>query len=47
MSWFAGWMAIAILVNLIQVALGAMRWREISGCCQAPLNLAQARFASI
>jgi hypothetical protein len=42
MSWFAGWMAIAILANLIQVALGAMRSREISGCCQAPLNLAQA-----
>ena len=41
-SRFFGWMAIAILVNLFQVALGAMRWREISGYCQAPLDLLQA-----
>jgi glycosyltransferase 2 family protein len=41
-SWFAGWMALSILANLVQVALGAMRWREISGYCQAPLDLLQA-----
>jgi glycosyltransferase 2 family protein len=41
-SWFFGWMAISLLVNLIQVALGAMRWREISGYCQAPLDTVQA-----
>jgi glycosyltransferase 2 family protein len=41
-SWFAGWMALSILANLVQVALGAMRWREISGYCQAPLDLPQA-----
>ena len=23
---FAGWMAMAILVNLLQIAFGAMRW---------------------
>ena len=41
-SSFFSWMAIAIVVNLIQVAFGAMRWREISGYCQAPLDLPQA-----
>jgi uncharacterized membrane protein YbhN (UPF0104 family) len=41
-SWFAGWMAVSIFVNLIQIALGAMRWQEISGYCQAPLDLLQA-----
>jgi uncharacterized membrane protein YbhN (UPF0104 family) len=41
-NWFAGWMAISILVNLIQVALGAMRWREISSYCHAPIDLLQA-----
>jgi hypothetical protein len=39
---FAGWMAIAILVNLLQIAFGAMRWRAISGFCHAPLDLPQA-----
>jgi hypothetical protein len=41
-SWFFSWMAIAILVNLIQIAFGAMRWRDISGFCHAPLDLPQA-----
>jgi uncharacterized membrane protein YbhN (UPF0104 family) len=39
---FAGWMAMAILVNLLQIAFGAMRWRDISGYCHAPLELPQA-----
>jgi glycosyltransferase 2 family protein len=39
---FAGWMAMAILVNLLQIAFGAMRWRDISGFCHAPLDLPQA-----
>jgi uncharacterized membrane protein YbhN (UPF0104 family) len=41
-SWFLGWMALAVLVNLIQIAFGALRWREISGSCHAPLQLPQA-----
>jgi uncharacterized membrane protein YbhN (UPF0104 family) len=41
-SWFIGWMALAVLVNLIQIAFGALRWREISGFCLAPLGLPQA-----
>lgn len=41
-SWFFSWMAAAILVNLIQIGFGAMRWREISGYCHAPLELPQA-----
>jgi uncharacterized membrane protein YbhN (UPF0104 family) len=41
-SSFFSRMAIAIVVNLIQIAFGAMRWREISGYCQAPLDLPQA-----
>jgi uncharacterized membrane protein YbhN (UPF0104 family) len=41
-TWFFSWMAAAILVNLIQIAFGAMRWREISGYCHAPLELPQA-----
>jgi uncharacterized membrane protein YbhN (UPF0104 family) len=41
-SWFFGWMALAVLVNLIQIAFGALRWREISGYCHAPLDLLQA-----
>lgn len=41
-GWFFGWMAVSVLVNLVQVAFGAMRWREISGYCQAPLDLPQA-----
>ncbi len=39
---FAGWMAVAVLVNLLQIAFGAMRWRDISGYCHAPLDLPQA-----
>jgi uncharacterized membrane protein YbhN (UPF0104 family) len=41
-AWFVGWSVLAILANLIQVALGAMRWRVISGYCEAPLDLPQA-----
>jgi uncharacterized membrane protein YbhN (UPF0104 family) len=41
-SWFFGWMGISVLVYLVQVAFGAMRWREISRYCQAPLDLRQA-----
>jgi glycosyltransferase 2 family protein len=39
---FAGWMAMAIFVNLLQIAFGAMRWRDISRFCHAPLDLPQA-----
>ena len=37
-----GWIAIAILVTVFQIFLGALRWREISGQCQAPLTDLQA-----
>ena len=37
-----GWIAIAILVTVFQIFLGALRWREISGLCQAPLTDLQA-----
>lgn len=37
-----GWIVIAILVTLFQTFLGALRWREISGQCQAPLSNLQA-----
>src|SRR5215468_3662893 len=33
-----GWIAVAILVTVFQIFLGALRWREISGLCQAPLT---------
>ena len=33
-----GWIAIAILVTVFQIFLGALRWRVISGLCQAPLT---------
>jgi hypothetical protein len=35
-------MFLAILVNLIQLFFGAMRWKEISALCNAPLGLTQA-----
>lgn len=38
LSWIAG----AALINLIQIFLGALRWREISALCQAPLTDLQA-----
>jgi len=37
-----GWIAIAILVTIFQIFLGALRWRVISGLCQAPLTDLQA-----
>jgi len=38
----AGWIALAIAVTLLQVLAGALRWREISADCGAPLSVAQA-----
>jgi uncharacterized membrane protein YbhN (UPF0104 family) len=37
-----GWIALAILITLVQIFLGALRWREISERCQAPLTDLQA-----
>jgi glycosyltransferase 2 family protein len=37
-----GWIALAVLINLVQVFIGALRWREISQLCQAPLTDLQA-----
>ena len=34
-------MSLAVLANLIQVFVGAMRWEEISALCGAPLGLMQ------
>jgi len=34
----AGWMAVAVLTNLLQIAVSATRWREISARCDAPLQ---------
>jgi uncharacterized membrane protein YbhN (UPF0104 family) len=36
------WIVIAVLVTIIQVFLGALRWREISSLCRAPLTDLQA-----
>ena len=33
-----GWIAAAILLTVLQILLGAVRWREISALCQAPLG---------
>jgi uncharacterized membrane protein YbhN (UPF0104 family) len=41
-SWLLGWMALSVLVNIAQTFLGALRWREISGLCAAPLETGQA-----
>ncbi len=40
--WFITWMLLAVLTNIFQVFLGAMRWQEISALCDAPLKLPQA-----
>src|SRR5215470_16030018 len=32
------WIALAILVTIFQIFLGALRWREISELCHAPLT---------
>lgn len=36
------WIAAAVAVTALQIFLGALRWREISGLCQAPLTDLQA-----
>jgi len=33
-----GWIALAVLITIGQVFIGALRWREISALCQAPLT---------
>jgi uncharacterized membrane protein YbhN (UPF0104 family) len=33
-----GWIGLAVLTTLAQIFLGALRWREISGRCGAPLT---------
>jgi uncharacterized membrane protein YbhN (UPF0104 family) len=44
----AGWMAIAVLTNLLQIVFSATRWREISVRCDAPLRPSLAfRFSLI
>jgi len=37
-----GWIALAVLITVLQIFVGALRWREISGRCQAPLTDLQA-----
>jgi uncharacterized membrane protein YbhN (UPF0104 family) len=37
-----GWLGIAALATIGQISLGALRWREISARCQAPLTDVQA-----
>src|SRR5258708_29221057 len=37
-----GWIALALLVTVVQIFLGALRWREISQLCRAPLTDLQA-----
>ena len=37
-----GWIGLAILVTIFQIFLGALRWREISALCGAPLTDIQA-----
>lgn len=37
-----GWMVLSVLATLVQVFFGALRWREISERCHAPLTDAQA-----
>lgn len=36
------WIALAVLVTIFQIFLGALRWREISLLCDAPLSDLQA-----
>jgi len=33
-----GWIALAALITVLQIFIGALRWREISELCQAPLT---------
>jgi uncharacterized membrane protein YbhN (UPF0104 family) len=37
-----GWIGLAIAVTFFQIFLGALRWREISAACGAPLAATQA-----
>jgi hypothetical protein len=36
-----GWILLAIAIALFQIVFGALRWREITGECGAPLTIAQ------
>jgi uncharacterized membrane protein YbhN (UPF0104 family) len=36
-----GWLAVAVLIALLQIAFSALRWRAISAECSAPLTNAQ------
>jgi uncharacterized membrane protein YbhN (UPF0104 family) len=36
------WMGLAVSVTILQIFLGALRWREISALCEAPLGDLQA-----
>jgi len=40
--WFISWVLLAVLTNIFQVFLGAMRWQAISALCDAPLTLPRA-----
>src|SRR5712691_10236025 len=37
-----GWIALAVLITVVQIFIGALRWRQISELCQAPLTDLQA-----
>ncbi|HVV41637.1 MAG TPA: lysylphosphatidylglycerol synthase transmembrane domain-containing protein [Nitrobacter sp.] len=44
----AGWITLATAITFLQVFVSALRWREISTDCDAPLTIAQAnRFSLI
>ncbi|WP_315758399.1 MULTISPECIES: lysylphosphatidylglycerol synthase transmembrane domain-containing protein [unclassified Bradyrhizobium] len=37
-----GWIGLAVAITLVQIFIGALRWREISALCGAPLTDMQA-----
>jgi glycosyltransferase 2 family protein len=37
-----GWIGLGIAVTLLQILLGAIRWREVSAACDAPIAIKQA-----
>src|SRR3982074_1795637 len=37
-----GWIVVAVMITAVQIFIGALRWREISELCQAPLTDLQA-----
>ena len=37
-----GWILLAIIATVLQIFLGALRWREISTAASAPLGTTQA-----